>query len=625
MTQEKTTSPEHSFGLNKIIKLKLVNTIFGGIFLIAGLSFSYFFPEQQQIGSLILAIGAITVGIPVFYSGIVGFLSKDNKFMTEQLVSLAILASMVEGNFIVAILIPVILVVGHFLEEKSILGVEEAISSMKKLHSRKTRLLAEGKETLIEPEDLKVNDKVICYPGETIPCDGVIEEGETTINQAPISGESVPITAYPGEKVFAGTINLSGKIIIKVKKLSSETLLNKITMLLAEAEKSKAPIVKIIEKYLGLYFPFVIMVSALTLFATGDLNRAITILIISCPCALILASPTAMIAALVVASRHGIMIKNTAFLEILSDISTIIFDKTGTVTYGKLEVESIAPEAQITKNELLKTAVICASGSIHPVSAAIRSYAHNIGITAHSPKKQEELPGKGVIAQFENQKYYLGKKEWILKETGLTSTTIKTSEKTSVCIANSKEILGEIFFSDRPRPEMKETIKTCRNMGISKMVLLTGDKKHIADEIGKSLEVDKTISECLPQDKLNYVNKAKEDDTKVMFIGDGINDALALKASDAGVAIGINGSDIAIQNADITLNTDNFFALPTMFKLSKRTRSIINQNILIGTGFSLFMMGIASLGLISPVWGAILHNFGSLFVVFNSARLLREK
>lgn len=617
---------KHSVGLNKILQLKLVNSIMAVIFMIAGLIYEAVFPEQTQVAQLILALAALIVAIPVFISGIRGAFDPEGRYMTEQLVSLAILGSMIQGEFLVAAFIPVILVFGHLLEEKSIMGIEEAIASLKKLHSRQARRLADGNEVLVEPEELKVDDIVVCYPGETVPADGVVCDGDSTINQAPITGESLPVDAFAGVGVFAGTINLSGKITIKVNRAAGENLFNKIVHLLEEAEQSKAPIVKIVEKYLSLYFPFVIMVAAITLFLTSEVSRAIAILVISCPCALILASPTAMIASLVTTSRFGIMVKNTAFLEILAEVDTLIFDKTGTVTFGRLDVEEIRPMEGISEEHLLERATVCASGSIHPVSASIRSFAHERGIKASVPKTQKELHGRGVLAEENGNCWYLGKISWITEETGLKAPAASEDHgSTSVWLADKKQIIGEILFSDKPRPEMREAIKSCRQLGVKKVYLLTGDKKEIGEQIGQFLGVDGIISECLPQDKLNFVNSRKEEGGKVMFVGDGINDALALKASDVGVAIARGGSDIAIQNSDITLNSESLLNLPQMFRLSDKTRKIINQNIVIGTGFSLLMMALASAGIITPIAGAITHNLGSVFVVLNSARMLKEE
>jgi Zn2+/Cd2+-exporting ATPase len=629
-TELKLTKDEaekkHRVGLNKLLRIRLANSVFAGVLTVTGLSSRYFFPEQVQFSELILAIGALSVALPVFYEGAKGLFSRQPKFMTEQLVSLAILASMLQGDFITAAIIPIIMVAGHLLEEKGIIGVGEAIAAMKKLHNTKARLVDDGREIFVEAEDLKVGDLIACYPGETIAADGTVTDGETFVNQAPITGESVPVDVYGGVNVFAGTINISGKIFIKVTKLPSDTVFSKIAALLEEAENSKAPIIKVIEQYLDLYFPFVIMIAAITLFMSGDVERAVAVMVISCPCALVLASPTAMIAALVRASKYGIMIKNTAFLEVLSDVDTVIFDKTGTVTLGCLEVEKVEPENGIEEEKLAEIAGICACGSIHPVSAAIVSYLHEKKIKLQVSKYQKEYHGQGVEAFSESSKSYLGKLSWIRDKIGVDAeTTLGETDKITSWVSDGRRILGRILFSDRPRPEMKETIFKIKEKGVNEIILLTGDKKEIADIVGEFLNVDKTVAECLPQDKLNFVNSKKLEGRKVMFVGDGINDALALKAGDVGVAVARGGSDIAVQNSDITLNSENLESIVKMFELSEITKSIITQNIFIGAGFSFILMALASMGIVSPVMGAVAHNLGPVFVVLNSARLLKMK
>ena len=573
-TNDQPQSPDSSYSVNLsgILQLKLVNSVFAIVFLTAGLVYETIFPDQKQVSEIILAVAALAIALPVFANAFQGLFDRGGKYITDQLVSLAILASMIEGNFIVAAVLPIVLAFGHLLEEKSIMGIEEAIASLKKLHSRKARRIEAGAEVLVEPESLNVDDNIVCYPGEVIAADGAVVDGESMVNQAPITGESVPVEAYAGMNVFAGTINVSGKITIRVTRLSRDTLFNKVVTLLKEAERSKAPIVKIIEKYLDMYFPFVIMVAALTMFVTNDVTRAIAVLVISCPCALVLASPTAMIASLVVATRNGIMVKNTAFLETLSDIDTLVFDKTGTVTYGRLEVERMFPAPDVSEDQLLEYAALCASGSIHPVSASIVGFAHLKGVRFPPPSARKEFHGRGVTAMDGSSRYYLGKKDWVEAESGVTAIENPSdSGNTSVWVAGNGKFLGEIIFSDKPRPEIVSAVKACRENGVKSVWLLTGDRAEVGEQIGRYLGVDGCISQCLPQDKLDFVNKRKDEGAKVMFVGDGINDALALKASDVGVAIARTGSDIAIQNSDIILNTETLLQLPLMFTLSERT------------------------------------------------------
>ena len=325
---------DFSSGLKNVIRLKIVNAVMASVLLLTGLIYKRAFPDQIQIADLLLFFAALSVFLPILISGIKGFFVKDNRFMTEQLVMFASIALMVNGDMAAATIIPIIMVIGHVLEEKSIIGVEEAINSLKQLGSRKAHLLGEDNEIEVDIPTLKPGDILVIYPGETVPIDGIVQKGQSLVNQAHVTGESAPVEVESGSELFAGTININGKLTMEVSRTADNTLLSNIVSLLEEAGNTKIPVVKIIEKYLDLYFPAVIMVAALTLFLTHDISRLVTVLVISCPCSFVLASPSAMIAALVLASRKGIMIRNSTFVEGLADIDTLIFDKTGTITSG---------------------------------------------------------------------------------------------------------------------------------------------------------------------------------------------------------------------------------------------------------------------------------------------------
>lgn len=622
----KSDSSDFSVGLKRVIQLKIVNAVMATVLLLTGLVYKRAFPDQVQVGDLLLFLAAFSVFLPIVISGIKGFFVKDNRFMTEQLVMFASIALMVNGDLAAATVIPIIMVIGHILEEKSIIGVEEAISSLKKLGARKAHLLKDGNEIDAEITSLKVGDRLMIYPGETVPIDGTVHQGESLVNQAHVTGESAPAEVERGSELFAGTININGKLCIEVSRTAGNTLLSNIVALLEEAGSTKIPVVKIIEKYLDLYFPAVIMVAAITLFLTHEISRLVTVLVISCPCSFVLASPTAMIAALVLASRKGIMIRNSTFVEGMADVDTLIFDKTGTITSGFYQLVDVIPHGMSEKKEVVAAAAICASGSIHPVSQAIVRYCEEFDIGYLKADNQSELHGRGVKAVSCETTYLLGKADWVFAEIGQVVPEQPENEAVStVWVAADNKILGQINLADVPRPEFHRILDDCRSIGIKELILLTGDKKAVAARIGEMFSFDLIKAECLPQDKLEFVQSCKKAEKKVMFIGDGINDALALKASDVGVAIGSSGADIAIQSSDITIRSDSLANIPFMFRLSKRIHRTINQNILIGTGFSLLMIGLATFGVITPVWGAIAHNLGTFFVLVNSARLLNKK
>jgi Cd2+/Zn2+-exporting ATPase len=612
--------------LKTIVQLKIVNAVIATVFLLTGMVYRKFFPQQAQVGELLSLIAALSVFIPVFINAVKGFFVSESHFMTEQLVMFATLALIVNGDLEVATLIPIIMVVGHLLEEKSIIGVEEAINTLRKLSSNKAHLLIGDEEKTIEISELKINDKVVIYPGETVPVDGTVVKGASLIDQAHVTGESAPAEVESGNQIFAGTMNINGKLVVEVNRTADNTLLSNIVALLEKAGSSKTPIIKIIEKYMDLYFPAVIMIAAITLFVTHDISRLVTVLVISCPCAFVLASPSAMIAALVLASRRGIMIRNSAFVEAVAGIDTLVFDKTGTITSGIFQVVNLHPESGVSEKELLQAAGLCATGSMHPVSKAVSRYLEEAKFQIPAADSQEELHGKGVRARAQGSTYLLGKEKWVWQETGVSgNSNHQDNSFSTVWVALDQKILGCFTMADLPRPELKKVLAESREAGVEKLVLLTGDKKAVGEKIGRMFGFDYIESECLPQHKLDLIKKMQNEGHRVMFIGDGINDALALKAGDIGVAIGQTGADIAIQSSDITLKNDQLTSLPFLFKLSRAIHLIINQNIIIGTGFGLVMISMATLGVITPVWGAIAHNLGTFFVLVNSARLLREK
>jgi Cd2+/Zn2+-exporting ATPase len=626
--KNKNQTDEKTFdsGLKTIVQLKIVNAVIATVFLLTGMVYRKFFPQQAQVGELLSLIAALSVFIPVFINAVKGFFVSESHFMTEQLVMFATLALIVNGDLEVATLIPIIMVVGHLLEEKSIIGVEEAINTLRKLSSNKAHLLIGDEEKTIEISELKINDKVVIYPGETVPVDGTVVKGASLIDQAHVTGESAPAEVESGNQIFAGTMNINGKLVVEVNRTADNTLLSNIVALLEKAGSSKTPIIKIIEKYMDLYFPAVIMIAAITLFVTHDISRLVTVLVISCPCAFVLASPSAMIAALVLASRRGIMIRNSAFVEAVAGIDTLVFDKTGTITSGIFQVVNLHPESGVSEKELLQAAGLCATGSMHPVSKAVSRYLEEAKFQIPAADSQEELHGKGVRARAQGSTYLLGKEKWVWQETGVSgNSNHQDNSFSTVWVALDQKILGCFTMADLPRPELKKVLAESREAGVEKLVLLTGDKKAVGEKIGRMFGFDYIESECLPQHKLDLIKKMQNEGHRVMFIGDGINDALALKAGDIGVAIGQTGADIAIQSSDITLKNDQLTSLPFLFKLSRAIHLIINQNIIIGTGFGLVMISMATLGVITPVWGAIAHNLGTFFVLVNSARLLREK
>jgi Zn2+/Cd2+-exporting ATPase len=588
-------------------------------------------PDLNNLAELIFASAAGVVALPIFWEALRGVVARDPQTFTSQLVALATLAAMMTGNFVTATLIPVIMNVGHFLEERSVLGAQAAIQGLRGLHARAATIVAPEGERSVSPDALAAGDVLLVRPGEVIAADGEVIDGCSAVDQSSITGESVPEDLGPGQAVYAGSVNLTGVLRVRVTKTGRDTALGKVVRLLREAEQSKTPVLKLIERYAGYYVPAILIVAAIVLFVSRDMSRAVAVLVVGCPGAFVLAGPTAMIAALASASRLGILIKNTKFLESLADVDTVILDKTGTITLGRLDLISIDSFSGLAEREVLGLAACCATGSRHPISQAVVLASRAAGIEAKNLSVEgqvREIAGMGVVCNAGGVVILLGRREWLIEE-GIRIPDVSEHLGPTVWLARRNgqqpgtgELLACLRFADTPRPEAKSAIEQLRGLGVSRTILLTGDRREVAQQIGEKMEVDEIISEVLPEQKLEVVRRESDSGNSVMMVGDGINDALALASGDVGVALGAVASDVAIQSADVALMTNDLGRLPLTVRLARLTRSTIHQNILLGALISIVFVWLASVGRVSPLVGAVLHNVGELVVIGNSARLL---
>ena len=601
--------------------VSLLSVFVGGGLLAIGWLWGVFFPDQASVGAIVQLVAVVIVSWPVFLQAAEGFVSKDPGSYTEQLVALAILAAVVIGDFITAGMVPLLMEVGHLLEERSVMGARAAIEGIQKLHARQANLLEDGQERTVDPQELRVGDIVVVRPGETIPADAVVVQGRSSVDQASVTGESLHEDVGPGSPVFAGTVNLNGLIQLEVKGVGNETALGRVIELLREAEESKAPITRLLERYAAAYLPIVLAIAAIVLFVTGQVDRAIAVLVVACPCALVLSGPVAMVAALAVASRWGILIKGSSFLERVSEVDTVVLDKTGTVTLGTLSVLSINPAEGVDESELLNVAGRCGHGSMHPVSRAVVAAARAAGIEPTPPSALHEVAGQGVEAETEAGLLRLGRASW-LSEAGLNVDAAQAAGGIAVYVASGTRVLGWLELADTPRPEAAEALANLRALGANRLVLLTGDRESVAAQVAEQLGFDDYEAEVLPERKAELIAEEQAAGRRVMMVGDGVNDALALHSADVGVAVGAVINEVALGGADIALMGNNLIRLPQMVDLANRTRHTINLNVFVGGGFSIVMLVAAAAGLINPMLGALLHNGGAIFVVMNSARLL---
>jgi Cd2+/Zn2+-exporting ATPase len=590
---------------------------------ILALAFVYgrVFPGQAQLAEALKAFAAILVSIPILRRGLAGFLSRQANDLTEQLVSLAILAAMATGDFVTATLVPLFLELGHLFEERSSRGARAAIDGIRKLSAQRANRWVEGEEQEVDPGELAEGDQVVVRPGQVIPVDGEVALGHSSVDQAPITGESVYEDVGPGDRVYSGTINLGGLLRVRATQVGQASVIGRVLEVLRKVEASKLPVLRLLERYAGVYLPVVLSIAGVTLFLTGELDRAVAVLIVSCPCALVLAGPAAMVVAMTASTRKSVLIKSASFLETVAEVDTLVLDKTGTVTMGALSLDRVHPVGDASEEDVLAAAARCGHGSIHPVSKAVVSAARLRGIAYEEPESCVEIPGKGVEVEDRSGALRLGRPVW-LGECGVESAFEVPVSGPGVWVARGDVVLGYLSLIDRPRQEAAAALKRTRALGIDRLVLLTGDREEVAQEVGAELGFDAYVAEVLPEEKLDVVREEQAAGRKVMMVGDGVNDALALSGADVGVAIGARINEVALGGADVALMSGDLQRLPLMMQLAERTRSTVVQNAVIGTLFSVGMVALASAGVITALVGAILHNAGAVFVIANSSRLL---
>ena len=607
----------------KKLKREIISGAIALVCLLAGLLVSWIFPDKTTIPALFYTVGFLIEGIPVMIVAIKGVFTKNLENAMEMLVAIAIIACYFSGDLILAVLIPLILNVAHILEERSIMGGRDVIDGLRRMQQNTAILLEGDEEKTVDAKSLKVGQHILVKPGAGIPIDGVVISGETHIDQKSLTGEPQPAHAVVGDTVYAGTVNLDGRIVVEVQKEYVDTSFSNILSLLEKSENISIPETRIIDRFMKYYIPFVLALAAGVALVTSDITKAIAILVVSCPCGQMLVSSAPMIAALSAATKRGILIKNSKFIEELTDIDAVVFDKTGTVTVGDLSLTHASPVEGVTKEELMSAAANVASASAHPISRALMA---SIGTLEYAKDyKVTEVSGKGMDGVSPDGKHSIkfGSAEWI------KSFGVEIAEDAGVVgsisyVLYDGRLLGYLCFGDTARDEARESIDTLKKMGIEKTVMLTGDRREAAEKICEEIGIDTLEAQLLPEDKLSSL-KTLKGTNYVLAVGDGINDALALKEAHVGIAMGAMGSELAIQSADIALMNNNLLNIPFSIRLAKKTKKIIYQNLALSIGVSALMIGLSAFGIISPLAGSILHNVGAFLVLINSSRILKTQ
>ncbi len=629
-------SVEAQTGRNSLL---IIGILLGGVLVVCSYIADWVFGAQAvQSGgktynfysdSLAL-VGALLLGTPIIIHAATALLHGERNM--DELVALAVIAAIAAIDYKAAGAVAFFLLLANLIETRTALGARASIEALVRLSPKKAhRLKADGTEELVDPQTLAPGDIVRARPGDNIPADGQVITGQSSVNQANVTGESLPVDKAVGDEVFSGTNNLSGAIDVKVTRAGDDTTLGKVRKLILQAEGTRIPIMRLIDRYAGFYTPTILMLAGAVLFFTrdqGGMARAVTMLVVACPCALVLAVPTAMVAALSCAARLGILVKDVSTIESAKGISAVVFDKTGTLTTGELSMTQMGPAEGADPAELLAAAASAEHLSKHPVAKAVVAKAAEANVAMTDPTDFEEIPGRGVRAHVDGKTVLVGRSTW-LAEQGIAPEAIRNEKYpepeglSTLHVVRDGKVLGWIGLEDRTRREARDAMDELRQLGIANLVMVTGDRWSVARRVAKEMGATDVQAEVLPADKLELVAALKDKGHRVAVVGDGVNDAPALAAGDIGIAMGAAGSDVAINSATVALMNNDLQRLPFLIRLSRRTTRVIHQNLLFGVVFIVAFEILAGLGRIEPVTGALLHMVAATFVIFNSARLVR--
>ena len=615
----------------KLFKSETHRTIIFIIISTITLLLSLFSSINEAIRFNLAWISIILCGLPIIKEAIIG-LCTEFDIKADVLVSMALIASVIIGETFASGEIAVIMTIGALLEDLTVQKAQSGIENLIKLTPQKARVIRDNDEVLIKADEVQVNDIVRVIAGETIPVDGVIIKGEGSIDESIMNGESLPVDKSVGDEVLSGTINQFSTFDIKATKTSNDSSLKRMIRLVEEADAAKAPIVSLTDRWATWIVVIALVSSVGTFLVTHQILRSVTILVVFCPCALVLATPTAIMAGIGNATKYGILIKGGDIVERLSKIKNIAFDKTGTLTYGKLSVVDYKSfDDNYSNEEFLKILASVESYSEHPLGKAITSYYRKNNQNLLEVKDFTISPGKGIKATLEDKNILVGNLKIMQgANIDINENIINFSDEfskkgcTVIYLSINNELIGYAALSDVVREESKNIIKLIKNDNVTP-IMLTGDNEYSAKNIAKSIGIENVYSSLLPEDKMNIIKKLEEQGNSTCMIGDGVNDALALKYANVGISMGSIGSDIAIEASDIALVSDDIKNIPYLIYLSKKTMTTIRWNVAFSLILNFVAIILAMTGILNPVVGALVHNLGSVFVIINSAKLLQTE
>ncbi len=612
-----------------LLSWKTIVTLINGLLLLVGLIVSLLVaPEVER---WVYLASALIGGTPIVIFASRGVL-LERDITADLMVSVAMIAAIAAGEYAAAALVVFMLSFGEALEDFTVSRANSALKDLARLVPASVTARREGQEVVVPIEQVILDDIVLVRTGERIGVDGIVIAGSASINQAAITGEPMPVEKQAHDEVFAGTLNELGTLEVRVTSLGEDTTLGQIVKLTKEAQQAQAPVQRLANRYATILVPLTFLIAISVYVLTRDITRAITVLVVVCPCALVLATPTALVAAIANSARRGILVKSGSSIEQIGKVDVVAFDKTGTLTLGKPVVKEVIPLKGVEADRLLGLAATVERFSEHPIGRSIVQAAEEKAVTVGEPADFVVLPGFGVKAKVEEQDVIIGKCALVTEHGARLSAEfedkvkrLEQQGKTVILVMVSGEVEGLITLVDEPRPEAKAAISELKRLGVEQVLLITGDSSGTAERIAGELGVDRFYAQVLPQDKLGILRQLQAQGKKVAFVGDGVNDAPALATADIGIAMGLSGTDLAIETADICLMQDDIARVPYIIGLSRKSLNVIRLNVAFSMSVNILSVVLGGFGIIGPAVGAVMHETSALPVLANSARLVNYR
>jgi len=597
----------------------------GGLLGLAGYLWNEGNGSETVIGQALIVASLAINGLPIIWGALKGLLLR--KVNVDELVSLAIIASLLQGELLTAVVVSFVMVLGSLVEQVTTGAAHKAIRSLINIHPETATILADGKELTVSVAKVNVGDILLVKPGDRIPVDGVIRNGATAVDESPMTGEPIPQEKAAGDAVFAGTLNQTGVVQVEARSVGEDTTLGKVIKLVSTAEDYKPRSVRLIDRYAAWFTPTILGCAGLAWWLTGDAARAITVLIVGCPCALILAAPTAVVAAIGRAAKAGILVKGGRYLEEAGRANVVLFDKTGTLTRGEPRINDIVSADGIDINDVLACAASVEQNSTHPLARAVLKAAYYARITLSKAEDMVAEIGLGVRACVNGRivevgsAYIGGGSMQLPVQLRQCVEDFKESGVTPLVVYEDRRPLGVIAVSDPVRHSAQKTVRELKRLNIECVGMVSGDHEKCARRVADEVGLTDAWSNQKPQDKLQVIRDFQATGKTVIFVGDGINDAPALATANVGVAMGAAGTDVALETADVALMNDDISKVPFLISLGRNTLLTIKWNVAFGLIFNAVAVLASGWGFLSPIMGAIVHNVGSVLVVLCSARL----